>query len=174
MPYAGPTDNPMDPWGIPRPASDRQYRWLSTDPRRLSMWLRAYGDIPGYDLVQGASLEDTRKLADQLGLSRRLVDASNRIVYGHNVLAHIPLEEHHRRQREQINEQLDKITQAKDQFLADADGLHGVTPFEEHPEETQDRKQFNTREPGEAPFVGQAGVGKSPMIRRRAPSQAKR
>ena len=167
MPYAGPSYNLMDPWGVPNPDPARRYRWIATDPRRLSLWLRSYGEVPGYSLVQGASIKDTKALAERLGLSDRLVDASNRIVYGHNVLADIPVEEYERRVSERVDEQLDKLASAKDEFHAKAEGLHGIKTFEQTPEETADRKEFHQREPGDRPFVGQAGQGTSPLLRPR-------
>jgi len=168
MPYAGPTDRLQDPWAIPNPQPGRYYRWISTDPRRMSMWLRNFGDIPGYSLVQGSTVAETIALAEKLGYSASMVDASNRISYGFNCLADIPVEEHERRVREKVDEQLEKVNAAREAFHASVEGLHGVKSFEQDPEEFVDRKNFARRGPGERPFVGQAGQGASPLMRARA------
>lgn len=162
MPYQRPID---DPWSIPNPKPGRHYRWLAADPRRLSLWLRSYGDIPGYSLVQGKTKQETISKAEELGYDASWVDANNRISFGHNVLADIPVEEYHRRTKERIDEQLDKINEATNKVYELTEPVKGVEPFIEHPDETQARKEFSKRE--DRPFSGQAGRGKSPNLKSR-------
>lgn len=167
MPYGGPSDNVNDPWAIPNPDPTRHYRWISSDPRRLSLWLRSWGTVPGYSLVQGDSIDETRRLAEKLGFHASIVDTANRISFGFNVLADIPREEYERRVKEKVDEQLEKVAQTRESFHEAVDKIHGVKSFEQDPEEFEDRKKFNRRGAGERPFVGQAGRGASPFMRAR-------
>ena len=146
-----------DPFFIPKEDPTRHYRWLSDDPRRLSLWLRSYGDVPGYELEPVDNCE-------RLGLPESYKHSlSGRIVMGHNVLASIPKEEHERRVKELLDEGLERLAAAKEEVHAKAEGLPGVRSFEEHPDATADRKAYHTRE--DRPFSGQAGRGKSPHLK---------
>jgi hypothetical protein len=139
-------------------------------PDRLGLWLRSYGNIPGYRLEQKETVAKTKEHAVNLGLPADMVDtALNRISYGMNVLASIPDAEYVRRMEEKLEEQLDKIDASKEQFHEKGSTLPGVRTFEEHPKETADRKGFATRT--DRPFSGQTGVGASPALRRRAASR---
>ncbi len=160
------TPSGTDPWLIPNKDSSRHYRFLSSKPERLGGWLRSHGDRPGYALVRGATVADTKKMAVKLGLSEELVDPNlNRIAYGHNVLASIPQEEYERRIREMAGETNDRIGAAKEAFHATGETLPGVTTFERDPEEHEDRKRIATRD--ERPFSGQTGRGTSPHLKPR-------
>ncbi len=155
-----------DPWSIPQKDPDRHYRFLSSKPERLGGWLRSWGDRPGYALVRGATVDDTKAMAVKLGLSAELVDVNlNRIMYGHNVLASIPKEEYERRMNEMAGETTDRIGAAKEAFHAAGADLPGIKTFERDPEEHADRKRIATRD--DKPFVGQAGTGKSPHLKPR-------
>ena len=155
-----------DPWEVTHPQPGRHYRYISSTPEKLGLWLRSFGDRPGYALERGATVKDTKELAIKLGLSAEQVDTNlNRIGYGHNVLASIPMEEYLRRRRE-LGEKVDtRESDAKEAFLATADELPGVTAFERSPDEHKDRKRIATRE--DRPFSGQSGVGSSPHLKPR-------
>jgi hypothetical protein len=150
---------PSDPWEIPTPDPSRSYRWLSDDPKRLSLWLRSFGDVQGFVLEPDAN-------CDKLGLPDSYRNrATGRITYGHNILASIPMEQHKRREAEKIEETLERIYDAKQAFHAVGDALPGVTTFEEHPDESADRKRIATRP--DRPFSGQSGRGDSPVFQPR-------
>lgn len=157
-----------DPWLIPTPDSSRHYRWLNSNPMRLGLWLRAFGSVPGYRLERGATIEDTKRIADTLGLSAESVDlATNRIAYGHNVLASIPIEEYARRSAAQVDEQLEKIAEVEDSAFANIDNIKGVRAFKEHPDEMKERERHAVRGmTGSRPLSGQTGVGTSPGLRK--------
>lgn len=153
-----------DPWGIPNPDTSRHYRWVSNKPERLMLWLKSYGSTPGYTLEQKATLDKTREHAIALGLPPEYVNENtNRIEYGLNTLASIPMEERDRRIKLKLDELIERRQASVDEFHAKGDELPGVRTFEEHPEQTQDRKKFATRT--ERPFSGQSGVGTSPNLR---------
>ena len=161
MPYV---PRGQDPWLIPNPAPGRHYRYISSKPEKLGLWLRSFGDRPGYALERGATVEATKKLAVQLGLSEEQVDvALNRIGYGHNVLASIPIEEYVRRTSELSAQNAENIGAAKEAYHAAVDEIPGVTSFERSPEEHEDRKRVATRP--DRPFSGQTGVGRSPHLK---------
>lgn len=154
----------QDPWLIPNPNPERHYRYLSSKPEKLGLWLRSFGDRPGYALERGATVEATKALAVELGLSEEMVDLNlNRIGYGHNVLASIPMEEYLRRQGELIGMKDEAIGAAKEEFHATVDELPGVKSFERTPDEHKDRKRVATRE--DRPISGQTGRGTSPHLR---------
>ena len=156
-----------DPWVVPNPQPGRHYRYISSKPERLSLWLRSYGDRPGYSLERGATVEDTKKIAVSLGLSEEQVDLNlNRIMYGHNVLASIPEEEYRKRTAEFAKTTNDKVGNAKEAFHAVGDDLPGITTFERTEEEHNDRKRIATR--SDRPISGQTGRGTSPHLRTRA------
>lgn len=138
---SGYTPPNLDPFFIPKPDPSRSYRWISTDAKRLSQWLRSYGSIPGYELVQGKTVDETRALAKSLGLSAHDVSTTfNWISYGDLVLASIPIEEFERRRQE-----------FADMVRADGDGMldqyyeaatrKGIKPFVKEVEEIEDRKK---------------------------------
>jgi hypothetical protein len=56
MPYLPPNE---DVWSIPNPEAGRHYRWLNMRPDRLGLWLRSYGNIPGYRLEQKETVAKT-------------------------------------------------------------------------------------------------------------------
>lgn len=153
-----------DAWLVSTPAPDRHYRWLSTKPEKLGLWLRSYADRPGYALERKATVEQTMELSVKLGLGAEMVDkALNRIMYGHNVLASIPMEEYILRQGELLGKSDDALSEARDEYRATLDALPGVTSFERSEEEHDDRRRIATRE--DRPVSGQAGVGTSPHLR---------
>lgn len=156
MPYSPPN---VDPFTIPTPDPTRHYRWLSDDPRRLALWLRSYGSIPGYRL-------EPRENAEKLGLSLDYVnEATGRIRYGYNVLASIPIEEYERRVRERLDEQLEKIGSAKERVHAAVDGLPGAKVIEREPEEHFDRKAHAERPSVNRTFVtGHKGTRPAPAF----------
>lgn len=163
MPYV-PLDR--DIWEIPNPEAGRHYRWIAGYGDRLAQWLRSYGDRPGYQLVQGTTLEETRKIAEKLGLSAHNVDVNtNRITNGKNILASIPMEEYERRQAEFKRMEEAQRGAAVDNFHATGENLRGVRTFEEHPDQTADRKAFHTRD--DRPMSGQTGIGTSPVLKQR-------
>ena len=162
MPYVSPQ---KDPWNIPKPDSSRHYRWIASDPRRLGLWLRGFGDIPGYRLLQGKDRADTIKIAERLGFPASYVDVNNRITWGHNVLADIPREEYDRRVKERLDEQLEKIYTAQNSVSEAVDKIPGVDMFVEHPDETAMRKANSERDG--RPFSGQSGRGTSPALKAR-------
>lgn len=151
-----------DPYYIPNKDPNLHYRWISDAPTKLGLWLRSYGSRPGYTLVQGATIEETQKIAEEHGLTAQYVTAANRIAYGQNVLAAIPREEHERRVAEQVAEQRSKLAAAKDAFHAEGDNIPGIRTFEDHPENLDDKRKFAERE--DRPFSGQTGVGASPHV----------
>ena len=154
----------VDPWFIPNPDPERHYRYISSKPEKLGQWLRSYGDRPGYSLERGATVEATKALAVKLGLSAEQVDVNlNRIAYGHNILASIPMDEYLRRQNELLNMTKDSIGASKEEFHATVDAIPGVKSFERSPEEHKDRKRVATR--SDRPISGQTGVGTSPHLR---------
>ena len=154
----------VDPWVIPTPEPGRKYRWISSKPEKLGQWLRSYGDRPGYALVRGKTIEDTKRKAVELGLSDEMVDLNmNRIAYGHNILASIPIEEYVLRDNELINMKNSAIGAAKENFHAVVDSIPNVTSFERTPDEHKDRKRIATRP--DRPVSGQAGVGTSPHLK---------
>jgi len=145
-----------DPFLIPNPDSTRHYRWISDNPQRMAMWLRSVGDQPGYQLVQGATVPDTMKLAEKLGLSGMLVDKGrNFIRVGFNVLASIPVEEYVLRQQYLLQQGKEQLDDAKDNFLGTADAIPGVKGIIKDPEEMLDEKKVKTRT--DRPFAGQVG-----------------
>ncbi len=147
----------VDPFMIPSPDPTRHYRWLSDNPRRLSMWLRSYGTVSGYALEPAANCE-------KLGLPESYGQkATGRIVMGDNILASVPLEEFHQRQRDNIDAQLERLAAVKEEFHAQGEMLPGIRTFEEDPEQTADRKRYHTRP--DRPFSGQAGRGNSPVFK---------
>jgi hypothetical protein len=165
MPYVPAS---TDHWEVPNPDPARHYRWLSRTPEKLSMWLRAYGKIPGYRLERGPNLDATKQLCERLFGSEDLVNlATNRIEFGDNALASIPIEEYHRRKAERMDEALSKIESATDEYLAQTEELasKGIKTFIEPEEETASRREFHTRE--NRPVSGQTGVGRSPGLRSR-------
>jgi len=155
-----------DAWAVPNPQPGRHYRYLSTKPEKLGLWLRSFGSRPGYSLERGATIEDTKKLADLLGVGAEMVDENiNRIMYGNNVLASIPMEEYIRRRKELGAIDAEKEAAAKEAFHVAGD-KPGIKTFERTEEEHIDRKRIATR--GDRPFSGQTGRGKSPHLRTRA------
>ena len=157
-----------DNWEIPHPDPSRKYRWLSAKPERLSLWLRAYGAIPGYSLERGADINATKALCQKLFGTEDLVNLStNRIEYGYNVLASIPIEEAVRRDAERIASMQAQLDSAEDEFLTKGEELkaRGIRTFVEPVEETASRREFHTRD--DRPVSGQTGVGKSPALRRK-------
>ena len=155
-----------DPYFIPKPDPTRHYRWLSDDPKRLGMWLRSFGDVPGYRLEAGPTLADTVAIAEKLGYNDSYVDKlKNRITFGYNVLASIPIEEHDLRVRYRVEDQMEQLAAAEDQMFAKFDNIKGVRARKDAVENFQDEKRFHTRE--DRPFSGQAGSGVSPALRRR-------
>jgi hypothetical protein len=157
-----------DNWEIPHPDPSRKYRWISAKPERMSLWLRSYGAIPGYRLERGTSIDATKSLCQKLFGTDDLVNLStNRIEYGYNVLASIPIEEAVRRGVERMTAVMAELNSAKDEFLAKGEELkeRGIRTFVEPEEETASRREFHTRD--DRPVSGQTGVGKSPVLRRK-------
>lgn len=108
---------------------DRHARWLDgSKQNKLRMHLMSFGDKPGYQILRGKTLEETREIAEKLGLSELHVDdATNRIVYGDLILAWIPRAEHERRRDSIINEQ-------RRMAERDARGETYVEQFETNPD----------------------------------------
>lgn len=154
-----------DPYFIPKKDASRHYRYVSADPRRLGGWLMSFGDIPGYTLIQGATVAETIAKAKALGLPESYVNkVDNRIQIGLNILADIPIAEHFRRVKEKIDERIESLQAAKDSFHETADRLKGVHSREFADGQAEDEKEFHTRE--DRPFSGQAGIGRSPVLER--------
>lgn len=137
-----------DPFSIPNPDPGRHYRWLADDPKRLGLWLRSYGDCPGYRLEVG---EET---CARLGFETQfMLDPMKRIRYGFNVLASIPIEEWERRQRERLDEQIEKFNAPLEKFAAAVDNIPGARARFDDAETFEDKKKFNTRESNNRVFV---------------------
>jgi hypothetical protein len=169
MPY---TPQTGDLFGVPTPETGRHYRWLSTRPEKLSGWLRSFGTIPGYRLERGATLDRTKERCTALGLPVECVnEATNRIEFGFNVLASIPLEEHERRTSEKRSIERSREGQVEDSFRATIDRVPGATARIDVAEEFEARKQHAVRE--DRPFSGQSGTDDSPQFRRRRAPRAR-
>lgn len=161
MPYV-PRDGSVN--GVPHvpDTADTHYRWINSMNRiKFGQWLVRHGSRPGYGIVQGATVEDTKKLADEMEaagaqINSSFVDASNRVTYGEMVLVSIPRGEHERRREELVREQR---TIAADFYKRKAEELNEtvesrhVRAFAAEKEEIDDRKRFATRE--DRPFVSQ-------------------
>ena len=145
MPYV-PNRN-TDVFYIPNPEPGRAYRFISSDIRRLAGHLRSYGDIPGYRIEQGNSVEETKKLCEKLGLPiEYVVAARNRIEYGDVILASIPDVEKVRRFHESLEHTRDRLDQSKDKFYGQVESTRGMKVYERDLAEHQDRKRHAERD----------------------------
>src|SRR3990172_4178245 len=144
MPYV-PRDV-ADYFVIQNPKPGRHYRWLSADPNRLSRWLMSFGPNPGYQLECGPTLEDTRRIAGELGRPELVDEQLNRIKIGNLYLGSIPEEEYRRRLVEKREEVEELRTVAQDDFMDRASRIPHVRPFvNKEVEEIEDRKSFAQR-----------------------------
>lgn len=153
MPYVPPG---TDVFRVPKKASGFEYRWISDDAERLDGWLRGHGDRPGYKLVRGKNVPETRKVALAHGLPEESVDElTNMIKYGRLILARIPHAEAARRRAEMKSEYRSRFD---DQVDAAQDALtrQGIRPKIAELEEFKDRKRFAERE--DNPTVSLAGL----------------
>ena len=133
---------------VKNPEPGFHYRWLDSSQDRLSQHLLGHGDRPGYVIVAGESLDQTRAIAKKLfgAGGQGMVDVlTNRIKYGMSVLGKIPLVEATRRQRERYNDLMDRLGVLDDEYK-ERTAKRGIKPFVYDEDEMKDRKEFATRE----------------------------
>lgn len=96
------------------------------DQQRFAMALMHVPGQPGYRLVQGRTVDETKALAVSLGLTEAHVDEkTNRIGWGGvDVLAMLPLDEYRRRMEAKSKRAADRQEQFKQDHPARIDGLH--------------------------------------------------
>jgi len=130
---------------------DKHFRWInSSDQQNMAMHLRAYGENPGYEITQGATVQDTEKICGELGLNEAYIDrARNRIVYGDLVLAWLPMHERERRDDEMLYKAANRTKDADEAFYAqfqDNVPPRIARPFIREEGEIEDRKTHATRD----------------------------
>lgn len=135
---------------VAHPDPAMHYRWLDVTPDRLSQALIAHGQRPGYKLVKGAKLADTKAMAEKLfgpGGEEMVNEVTNRIQFGNLVLGQIPMAEVVRRRAELKADRLDKLQASRDEYK-DRATQRGIRPIEKELGEIQDRKEFASRDGG--------------------------
>lgn len=139
-------------------------RWLnSRDRDNFALNLMPAGDRPGYKLVQGKTIDDTKALAVGLGLSEHHVDsATNRITHKEHALACIPEAEHQRRCAERKAHQLNRAKSMGDEYDEAINALPSddIKPYRKEVAEHEDEKAFHNR-PGK-PVVAMPGIPVTP------------
>jgi hypothetical protein len=135
-------------------------RWCNArDLERLAGHMAGPGNgRPGYAFVQGKDVNETKRIARELGRAEAEVDvARNRIMCKENVLCYIPRAEHELRKQEMAEEARARRAGIGEAFDSAIDGLNTphIKPFRREVGEIQERKAHAERE-GQ-PFVGQVG-----------------
>lgn len=143
----------QDALAVRKPEPGMGYRWLADDPERLSLHLVGDPDMPGYKIVQGKNVPETKKLAAKLGFSEGYVnELTNRIQYGRLILGQIPKIAQQARQRELRTDLLDLLGRREEEATEKMKRA-GVNPIVGEAEEFEDKKQFATRESDNRVFV---------------------
>ena len=121
---------------------------MADDPERLSGHMTGHGDRPGYLIVQGKTVAETKSIATKLMDNPTMVnELTNRIQYGRLILAKIPSAEAERRRRELAAMSRDRRGAGRDEAMA-AMERRGVRPFVAELGEIEDRKEFASRDGG--------------------------
>lgn len=152
MPYTPPGSDGLN---VPSPEKGKSYRWLADDRDRMQMHLLSHGGYPGWKLVRGKNVVETRAKAQKLGLPDVYVDdITNMIKYGRLVLAEIPTAEFKRRRAERKAESL-AASKAEDEAAMERMAQRGVRPMIKELAEWEDRKEFSKED---KPTVSLAGL----------------
>jgi len=140
MPYSD------EPLRVPLPETGKHYRWLSIDIRRLQAWQVGVGTgRPGYRLVKGDTVAQTKEEAKKIGLNDEYVnELANRIQYGDVTLGWIPEEEYQKRVRETTSRQAGRVAASK-QAIEEVN-LPGVKLRVQEVGEIEERKKFARRD----------------------------
>lgn len=161
----------VDPYFIPTapgglsgpqcPLPNMYFCWLNArDQQGFALALMHVPGRPGYRLVQGRNVEETRKLALALGLTEAHVDErTNRITWGGvDTLAMLPREEYETRMAEQRASALARQQEFKDGHPAriDAMQLRGVRGVVMQRGEFEERAAHAARP--DRPVVSYAGL----------------
>lgn len=143
-------DNRYQVPDVANPDPAMHYRWLDITPERLSQALVPHGKRPGYKLVKGPKLDDTKTMAKKLfgdGGEEMVNEVTNRIQFGNLVLGQIPRVEAQRRRDELKADRTDRLASARDEYKDRAAG-RGIRPIDVDPDEIADRKEFASRDGG--------------------------
>jgi hypothetical protein len=120
----------MDWTEVPNPQPDRHYYWAnSMDKTSMARLTRPRGSNRGYTIEGGATREEAIERAELLGYNEFMVDGNNRVAYAELVLCSCSQEDYDRRVIEALNEDRRLRGDLENAYMANLEGIRGVTPL---------------------------------------------